>query len=214
MTVYVNWYHNTLEGELLSELFLGMRQVRITLDGHRVVSLFAPSHVYPTLAEATTALAGSASESPSAVTVPAAAPVPVASPAGSSSLSGSASESPTSLSAFKSSHWDHDHNHLRVDALDEFYQLWRIAHGGSRYIAAVDPAAPGADHTSVRILPQAPPPLPLRAAPVPTASPAGSSAFAGSASESRPAKPTRRQLRSTSTIRFQDSVQTSIFDLL
>jgi len=29
------------------------------------------------------------------------------------------------LQKFKAEHWDHEHNHLRIDALDEFYQLWK-----------------------------------------------------------------------------------------
>lgn len=31
------------------------------------------------------------------------------------------------MTDFKNQHWDAEHNHIHVDALDEFYRLWRIA---------------------------------------------------------------------------------------
>ena len=31
------------------------------------------------------------------------------------------------MTEYKNQHWDTEHNHLHVDALDEFYRLWRIA---------------------------------------------------------------------------------------
>ena len=31
------------------------------------------------------------------------------------------------MTEFKNQHWDTEHNHIHVDALDEFYRLWRIA---------------------------------------------------------------------------------------
>lgn len=31
------------------------------------------------------------------------------------------------MTEFKKRHWDTEHNHIHVDALDEFYRLWRIA---------------------------------------------------------------------------------------
>ena len=32
------------------------------------------------------------------------------------------------LQQFKTEHWDHERNHLRIDALDEFYRLWLKTH--------------------------------------------------------------------------------------
>lgn len=31
------------------------------------------------------------------------------------------------MTEFKNQHWDTEHNHIHVDALNEFYRLWRIA---------------------------------------------------------------------------------------
>ena len=46
MTVYVRWYGNILQGELLDGECMGMKQVRIPLDGHHPIALFTPDHVY------------------------------------------------------------------------------------------------------------------------------------------------------------------------
>lgn len=140
MTVYVYWRDKLLEGEKLDGLYMGMCQVRIPVQGFRVIALFTPSHVYATPAEAS---AHTKAPAP-------AAPVPV--PA-----------SPSALSSFKAAHWDHGHNHLQVSALDEFYALWRQHYSPSvvqsaavpqqppRYRVGVDPAPAGKDKPSVRI---------------------------------------------------------------
>ena len=46
MIVYVRWYGNILQGELLDGECMGMKQVRIPLDGHHAIALFMPGHVY------------------------------------------------------------------------------------------------------------------------------------------------------------------------
>ena len=48
MTVYVRWYGKVLEGELIEGESMGMKQVRIPLDGHHPIALFTPDHVYDT----------------------------------------------------------------------------------------------------------------------------------------------------------------------
>lgn len=40
------------------------------------------------------------------------------------------------LEAFKQENWDHQHNYLRVDKLDEFYQLWRMFMVSFGYVEA------------------------------------------------------------------------------
>lgn len=118
---------------------------------------------------------------------------------------------------FKAEHWDHEHNHLQVDALEEFYALWRTCIALKRGMqvtmplasapneppfVAVDPGSPDGDHSATiivdtetgEILPELP-----KAAPLPQPS------------QDIP-KPTKKQLRSTGRIQYRDTIQTSIFD--
>lgn len=123
-TVYVRWYGNILQGELLDGEYLGMKQVRIPLDGHHPVALFTPGHVYETI-EA----------------VPTCYPVKDPSVAILDMIKGhyeiSQKESVAEfiehtidmqrVENFKYGNWDQEHKHLRIDKLDEFYRLWREA---------------------------------------------------------------------------------------
>jgi hypothetical protein len=147
--VYVRWYGKVLEGEVVDGGgFAGMTPVRIPLDGHHPVALFAPGHVYQTESEA-----GSLAQTKPVV----------------KEILKEVQEYIADvyindkLDRFKKSHWDEARNHLRIDALDEFYQLWRQTHthqpDNNRYIVGVDPGAPAGD---VRVvLPLKPPPPPV-----------------------------------------------------
>ena len=153
--VYVRWYGKVLEGELLDGDQMGMKQVRIPLDGRHPVALFTPGHVYDTRSHPD--LMESDQRPARKETLETRRPSPSdVLPANDRQM----------LEAFKRDHWDHEHNHLRIDALDEFYRLWRMAitpFGFSetkpRYVVGVDPGDPRGD-VSV-MLPLKPPPPPV-----------------------------------------------------
>lgn len=101
--VFVPWNGKMLQGSLISENYMmGMTAVRIPLQGCHPIALFAPGHVYRTPQEA--GLGNSPKISPNPPKV----------------------SEPTKCEAFKKSHWDHERNHLMIDALDEFYSLWKM----------------------------------------------------------------------------------------
>lgn len=123
-TVYVRWYGNVVQGELLDGETMGMKHVRIPLDGHHPVALFTPQHIFSRLED-----------------VPGKFPakIPDVSPNSPEIAEKQREISPEQLNIaisqthpdfqrlhqFKAEHWDQERNHLRIDALDEFYQLYR-----------------------------------------------------------------------------------------
>ena len=120
-TVYVRWYNSVLQGVVVpndtpaDKLLGSMVAVRIPLQGSQAIALFTPAHVYaipPDQPDAQTTVCCDlvATEPP---TPP--APTPKVSPAWQR------------IQDFKAAHWDEPHNRLRIDALDEFYQMWRNA---------------------------------------------------------------------------------------
>ena len=120
-TVYVRWYGQVLEGEVVSEHdLMGMVGVKIPLMGMAPVALFTAGHVYATETEAR----GGGHEKLEAdswrSTSVTAKPQPAVSPA----VTGP-SPAWQRLQEFKLSHWDAEKNRLKVDALDEFYRMWR-----------------------------------------------------------------------------------------
>jgi hypothetical protein len=95
---------------------------------------------------------------------------------------------------FKADHWDYERGHLQLEYLDEFYQLWRDAIaaklGYPSQCPTVSPSVP--DHPVPK---SAPVTLPShKEATTPAASPAG------------------KRKRSTGTITYKDSIQTSLFE--
>ena len=111
-TVYVRWYGSVVEGKLLDGEYLGMKQVQIPLDGRKPTALFTPNHIYQSAAEA---MAVSPTvETPIQRIIP-------------------STETPSGdffykqIQEFKESRWDHEHNHLQVEALDEFYEIWKAS---------------------------------------------------------------------------------------
>ena len=132
MKVYVRWYKNVVEGELLDGEWQGMKQVRIPLDGCHPVALFAPEHVYQTEDEARDCKyhknveersCGGPRKSTS-ITEPH-KPQPKSSTLPQVDLD---NEALLVWVRYKHEHWDQEHNHLRTDCLDEFYRLWRECH--------------------------------------------------------------------------------------
>ena len=122
-TVYVRWYDNILQGELLDGEYLGMKQVRIPLDEHHPVALFTSDHVY----ESAEQIAENVPELTENVpNVPKVEMVHLSEVAywGTDVLPADDREM---IETFKCDNWDQEHNHLRIDKLDEFYQLWREA---------------------------------------------------------------------------------------
>lgn len=113
-TVYVNWYGKMLQGEVVenrrTDSLADMVAVRIPLMGCHPVALFTPQHVY-TSPEQIAGYSLIVSEKPSKV----------------SSTVQNPSAAWQRIQAFKASHWDEARGHLKVDALDEFYQMWRDA---------------------------------------------------------------------------------------
>lgn len=146
MSVYVRWYGKVLEGELLDGEWQGMKRVRIPLDGCRPVALFTAGNVFSTPAESL------GDKSPKYEVCTIEEPLPVTKKAKPVSIKQivEAEHHKDMLEQFKAAHWDHEHNHLRTDALDEFYQLWCGFH---RYAVGVDPALPGGDRSSTVTLP-------------------------------------------------------------
>lgn len=110
--VYVRWYGKVVEGKLLEGEYLEMKQVQIPLDGRKVIALFTPQHIYRT--------AGATMEvGPSALFLPIRERVipSTDTPSGDFFYE--------QIQEFKESHWDHEHNHLMIESLDEFYEIWK-----------------------------------------------------------------------------------------
>ena len=202
MKVYINWYHGVLEGELLDGEFLGMRQVRIPLDGCHPIALFKESHIYASADEADKNRELS-NKKPvfSNETRPFSnnnQPLSENTRQTSENTRQTSDDTLVAWRQFKLDHWDHEHNHLQIDALEEFYKLYRNVHDHYSFIPPSPVSCDSVAESSapiVAILPQSPPPLPLHSKP-------------------QPKKLTKKQLRSAEAIQFTDSVQTSIFDLL
>lgn len=127
--VYVKWYGRVLEGELLDGDYLGMKQVVIPLDGHKPIAMFAPEHVYDSpdqIAESTSMISTKAAE---ISTKPEIVYDSDVLPADDRQM----------IEAFKRENWDTERNHLRIDKLDEFYQLWRMVMRPSGFVEATAP---------------------------------------------------------------------------
>ena len=132
-TVFVRWYGKTLQGEVVPDdhrvpLFASMVHVRVPIQGTPVIAVFMPAHVYAT-ADSVPAGSVTVERTPALSSV---AGVDSATPALIAPAVPSPSWSTPALDAhraryqqFKADHWDEEHNHLRVDALEEFYQLFR-----------------------------------------------------------------------------------------
>lgn len=126
-TVYVRWYGDVVKGEIAAyetdnQLLGTMIAVRIPLQGMHATALFFPEHVHQTAEEVMEQL--EEKEKPINFLVQ---PDNVSEDniIEISSVEQFPNNNWDALVAFKESHWDHEHNHLQVEALDEFYELWK-----------------------------------------------------------------------------------------
>lgn len=131
------------------------------------------------------------------------------------------SDSWQQVQQFKQEHWDYQHGHLSIDALNDFYRLWRIA-VAARYgvtieeapvtVVAVDPGSPDGDKSATiivdtetgEILPKLPAEVEHR--------PIVSEERYQELKEKMKVKLTKKQKNSTGRIEYTDSIQTSLFD--
>lgn len=123
-TVYVRWYSNIVQGELLDGETMGMKHVRIPLDGHHPVALFTPQHIYDSPEQVTEKFSINVAKSVDISQNPAKIATEQPKIATNDILP---SDDRRIIEAFKQANWDYERNHLRIDKLDEFYQLWRMA---------------------------------------------------------------------------------------
>ena len=152
--VYVRWYGNVLEGEVVenkrTDSLRDMVAVRIPLMGLHPVALFTPPHVYAT--------AEQAAQGTSAVISREAPKVSSDTPEVSENTP-KVSDAWMRLQQFKKDNWDTERNHLKVEALDEFYRMWRESVAEKRgyklepapTVIAVDTAS-GTDRTGVIVV--------------------------------------------------------------
>ena len=187
-TVYVRWYGQVLQGEVMENkeegLLAGMVAVRIQIQGMHATALFTPEHVYDSpeqIAE------NSSINSPKLAKV---SQNPQEISQNQQILANNVSVYQTvdtcirlqRIENFKAENWNHERNHLRTDKLDEFYQLWRTVMRPSSYVEA-------------ETVPQNRTPPVIQSQPKPVSSP-----------------PSKKVLRSTGKQPFNDSTQLSIFD--
>lgn len=191
MTVYVRWYGNVVQGELLEGESMGMKQVRIPLDGHHPVALFTPGHVYDTV-EKMQEVAKEVYLYPKQFPKPGdiihpdlSMPYP--------------SNDYLKLEIFKRDNWDHKRGHLRIDKLDEFYKLWRMAMTPFGFVEAEAPKRIVSDDKMEELKQQFKEKLDKLPEPHPAPKPASK-------------KPSKKMLRSTGQQQFNDSTQLSLFD--
>lgn len=119
MTVFVRWYGNVLEGETDGTIGLfGMVEVKIPIQGMHATALFSPQHVYSRQED----VPGNSPNSP----------IISRTEQNNSQKQNEISRTEQNifpewqrLQQFKAEHWDQERGHLCIDALDEFYRLWR-----------------------------------------------------------------------------------------
>lgn len=115
-TVFVRWYGKIVEGMIVENnevtpALASMVVVRIPVQGVRASALFTPDHVYPS-AE----LAGMKEH----IKV-----VPTVVPTSEAKTDSNESELWRKLQAFKLTNWDTEHNHIKLSALNDFFDMWK-----------------------------------------------------------------------------------------
>ena len=243
--VFVRWYGKIVQGEVIDRKghcdwppFAEWIPIRMTIPnsegdpivpGVRNICMYHMNHVYASAEEAQQAEADF--QQKPVATVPAAPPsadVPTVSDhsrplptVSDSSTKTNPSEAWQTIQKFKEEHWDQERNHLRIDALNDFYRLWRIA-VAARYgvtieeapvtVVAVDPGSPDGDKSATiivdtetgEILPELPAEVEHR--------PIVSEERYQELKEKMKVKLTKKQKNSTGRIEYTDSIQTSFFD--
>lgn len=164
-TVYVNWYGHTVPAEVIDrakhcthpwsdewipvEMTIPSSDGKPIVSGCKNISIFHMRHVYSTPDEAQTAWQEYQQQWQNRRTAPKVeavvpAPSPAAPPAAGSVSCGSTASSPSlawqRVQQFKRDHWDAARNHLRIEALDAFYALWRDSIAAKYGLAPKEPA--------------------------------------------------------------------------
>lgn len=201
--VYVRWYGNVVQGELIDGECMGMKQVRIPLDGHHPIALFTPGHVYDSpekIAEKSSINPRKSAEiSEKAPIIAKNGPVVSPKPEMFSPKDILSADDLEMIEAFKRDNWDHERNHLRIDKIDEFYWLWREAMTPSGFVEAEAPKRIVSDDKMEELKQQLKEKLDKLPEPHPAPKPASK-------------KPSKKMLRSTGQQQFNDSTQLSLFD--
>ena len=190
--VYVNWYGNVVQGEVAApcseHLFSGMVSVLLSIPasngtpivpGCRNVCMYHRKRLYATAEEAKAAQGNIINpSSPLNLQNLSAPPCP------------KTDEQTASLDTlrarylqFKADNWDEEHKHIKVSALDDFYQLWRTCIAAKRGYQEEKPT----EETPITPIQPIHPIKPIT-------------------------KPTKKQKRSTGRIEYRDCIQTSLFD--
>lgn len=106
---------------------------------------------------------------------------------------------------FKQEHWDYTHGHLATDALDEYYAMWRDAIAVKRGMMV--------QKTELKKMEMEYPATPEEAM-MPIKRIVSDEQMEEIKTKLKESfkKPTKKELRSTGRIQFQDSIQTSLFD--
>ena len=217
--VYVRWYGNVVQGELLDGECMGMKQVRIPLDGHHPIALFTPGHVYDSpekIAEKSSINPRkSAGISEKAPIIAKKEPKISPKPEMFSPKDVLTADDRDEIEAFKRDNWDHERGHLRIDKLDEFYWLWREAMTPFGFVEAEAPVTLPS-HKEEPVSAEAPKRIvsdkrmeelkqqlkeKLDKLPEPHPAPKPVSK-----------KPSKKMLRSTGQQQFNDSTQLALFD--
>ena len=121
MSVFVRWYGSILQGDVVENqekgILSGMVAVRIQVQGMTATALFAPSHVYASAEEIKGNFPIISSDSP----------IISENPREITRNDAKISIGDMNILKFKEENWDHQRNHLRIDALDQFYEMWKAS---------------------------------------------------------------------------------------
>ena len=171
--VFVCWYGKIVQGETIDRkghcdwpplaewipirMEIPNSEGNPIVPGVRNICMFHMKHVYASAEEAQQAendFRLAVRQMPAPVVTPSSpAPQPAAKPT---------SEAWQAIQKFKEEQWDQERNHLRIDAIEEFYRLWRasvaakygvtIEDAPSTTVVAVDPGSPDGDHSAEYIV--------------------------------------------------------------
>ncbi len=233
-TVFVYWYGKIVQAQTIDRKghcdwppfaeWIPVRMVIPNSEGDPIVPgvsnicMYHMHHVYASAEEAQQAIDALEHKKPSA-TVQEASASPIV-PTVSDSTTSNPSDAWQAVQKFKQEHWDTEHNHLRIDSLEEFYQMWRNAIAAKMgvtieptTIVAVDPGSPDGDHSGTVIVDtetgETLPELPTDAV---VHHPIVSEERYQELKQKMAVKLTKKQLRSTGRIEYSDAIQTSLFD--
>lgn len=189
-TVYVKWYGKVLEGKMLDGDYLGMKQVVIPLDGHHPIAMFTPEHVYQSPEQIGKEVYSYPESYPTPDTIITKEPA--------TKLTDIISYD-NMIETFKRENWDAERGHLRIDKLDEFYQLWRMVMKPADFVEAEAPKRIVSDERMEELKQQ------LRTA-------LGPKPVTQKIPKSETLKPSKKILHSTGIQQFNDSTQLALFE--